>query len=352
VTSVDAYDRTSLTRRLLFGAAFVALILVLLYFVLPKVAGLQGTWNRIRNGDPVWLVVAAVLELLSFAGYVALFRAIFADRAPRIGWRESYLITFAGVAATRLLATAGAGGIALTAWALRRAGMRRREVAASLTTFMVLLYAVFFGALIVAGVGLRVGLFPGGAPVGLTLVPAGLAGLILALALLASLVPRDLERRFRNQPSWWPKWLLVRVGAVAATVSSGIRGAIAQLRRRQPGTLGALAWWAFDIATLWAAFHAFGGSVPIAVLVVAYFVGQIGNTLPLPGGVGGVEGGLIGALVAFDVDGGLALVAVLTYRAFSFWLPTVPGVIAYLRLTRIVRGWGVEEDDDEDDDEA
>ena len=349
MASIDAYDRSSITRRLLLGAAFVVLILVLLYFVLPKVAGLEGTWERIRNGDPAWLAVAGVMELLSFGGYVALFRAIFADRAPRIGWRESYLITMAGVAATRLLATAGAGGIALTAWALRRAGMRRREVAASLTTFMVLLYAVFFLSLLIGGIGLRTGLFHGPAPVGLTLVPAALAGLILAFALLASLVPRDLERRFRNQPSWWPKWLLVRVGAVAATLSSGIRGAIKHLRCRRPGTLGAIAWWGFDIATLWASFHAFGGAPAPAILVVAYFVGQVGNTLPLPGGVGGVEGGLIGSLVAFGVDGGLALVAVLTYRAFSFWLPTVPGVIAYLRLTRIIKGWGAEEPEDDDE---
>ena len=58
---------------------------------------------------------------------------------------------------------------------------------------------------------------------------------------------------------------------------------------------------------------------------MAYFVGMLGNLLPLPGGIGGVDGGMIAALIGFGVPGGLAIAAVLSYRAFSFWLPTVPG---------------------------
>ncbi len=78
------------------------------------------------------------------------------------------------------------------------------------------------------------------------------------------------------------------------------------------------------------------------MIVVAYFVGMLGNMLPLPGGIGGVDGGMIGAFAAFDVDFGYATVAVLTYRAFAFWLPTVPGAIAYLQLRRTVAGWAEE----------
>jgi hypothetical protein len=102
-------------------------------------------------------------------------------------------------------------------------------------------------------------------------------------------------------------------------------------------------WWAFDIAVLWACFKAFGASPAIAVIVVAYFVGTLANTLPLPGGIGGVEGGMVGALVAFGVDPGLALIAVLAYRGFAFWLPILPGVIAYLTLRRTVSTWEAED---------
>jgi uncharacterized protein (TIRG00374 family) len=111
------------------------------------------------------------------------------------------------------------------------------------------------------------------------------------------------------------------------------------VRSRDPLALGAIAWWAFDIATLWASFKAFGGAPAISVVVMAYFVGMFANVLPLPGGIGGVDGGMIGAFIAFGVNAPVVVVAVLVYRAFAFWLPTVPGAIAYVQLRRRVAGW-------------
>ena len=116
------------------------------------------------------------------------------------------------------------------------------------------------------------------------------------------------------------------------------------MRSRDPSILGAVAYWAFNVAVLWASFHAFGESPPWPVIVQAYFVGMLGNLLPLPGGVGGVDGGMIGAFIAFGVDGSLAVVAVLTYRAFAFWLPTIPGAIAFFQLRRTVARWREERD--------
>jgi uncharacterized membrane protein YbhN (UPF0104 family) len=337
-------------RRVISLGLLVVLALVFLYVVLPSLSDAENPWERLKHGDRSWLAVAAGMEILSYGGYMLLFRAIFAQRAPLIRWRESYLITMAGVAATRLLATAGAGGIALTAWALRRSGMERREVGTSMTTFMVLLYAVFFGSVLIDGILLRAGVLPGPSPVGLTIVPAVIAGLVIVMCASASLIPHDLDKRWRDAPGWLPEGLLVRVGAAAGTVGAGVAGAIREVRRGRPGVLGAVAWWGFDVATLWACFHAFGEAPAIGVIVMGYFVGQVGNTLPLPGGVGGVEGGMIGAFAAFGVPGHLALVSVLAYRAFAFWLPTVPGALAYLRLTRIVRSWdGAAEPLDADD---
>jgi uncharacterized protein (TIRG00374 family) len=107
--------------------------------------------------------------------------------------------------------------------------------------------------------------------------------------------------------------------------------------------LGGLAWWGFDISVLWACFHAFGSAPPFTVILMAYFVGMVGNLLPLPGGLGGVEGGMIGALAAFGVGLDQAVLAVLSYRAISFWLPTIPGTIAYFQLRRTVARWRVEQ---------
>jgi uncharacterized protein (TIRG00374 family) len=333
------------TRRyaLLFGF-FVISAIAFLYFVLPQIAGLSDTWERINEGDPYWLGVAALFECLSFGGYIILFRTVFVRGDSLIDWRESYQITMAGLVATRLFAAAGAGGIALTAWAVRRSGLPRRIVACRMVAFMALLYVVFMGALVIFGLGLRTGLFHGGGSFAITVVPAILGGSAIAIFLAIALLPSDFERLVARWTRGHRRLRLARVAqrlaTVPASMATGVRTAIDLVRERHWGLLGAIAWWAFDIAVLWACFHAFGEQTPpIAVVVMAYYVGQIANVLPLPGGIGGVEGGMIGAFLAFHVPGGLAVVSVLAYRAFAFWLPTIPGAIAYIQLRRTVARW-------------
>lgn len=331
-----------LTRRRVLGSLlFVLSSVAFLYFVLPKLLGLKETWNRIQHGNWWWFAVAAVLEICSFIGYVALFRAVFVRRPSRIGWRASYEITMAGLAATRLLASAGAGGIALTAWALRRSGLGPRVVACRMVAFMALLYGVYMLTLVIAGLGLYLGLFAGPAPFAITVVPAIFGAVVIGLFLGLALLPGDLERHvFRSTTGETVLGRFVRrFAALPATATTGVRTALDLIRSRNPYLLGALAWWGFDIAVLWAAFHAFGAAPPQAVIVMSYFVGMLGNTLPLPGGIGGVDGGMIGAFTAFGVNVELSVVAVLTYRAFAFWLPTLPGAIAYLQLRRTVQRW-------------
>jgi uncharacterized membrane protein YbhN (UPF0104 family) len=320
-------------RTLLTLAGFLLAALLALYFLVPKLAGLHDTWNRIRNGSPWWMALALAFTVGMFAGYIAMFRGVFRD--ARIGWRESAEITLAGLAASRLFAAGGAGGLVLQAWALRQAGMRRREVSDRTISFLVLTYAPYAGAVIVCGFGLRLGLFPGEAPLSMTLVPAIAAVVAAAAVVSVVLIPTDLAGRVKGGP----RSLRHRLAAVPATSSAGVRDALRHLRSRDPALLGALAYWAFQIGVLWAAFKAFGAPPPLAVLIAGFFVGMLGNLLPLPGGVGGVEGGLIGAYAAFDVNAGLALVAVLVFRAFTFWLPLIPGVIAFFRLRGTVERW-------------
>lgn len=353
----EEMPRVVVTRRQAIAfALFVATIVAFLYFVLPKLAGAGSTLHHLESGDVWWIAVGVLLELASFAGYVVLFRAVFVS-APReegepagpspIGWRESYQITMAGLAATRLFATAGAGGVALTAWALRRSGMAPRLVACRMVAFIVLLYAVYAGSVLIDGIGLASGLFPGGGSPALTIVPAIAAAALFALVGAMALLPGDIERRLRrwgaSGAGRLARW--VAVGATApALAASGVRTAIGLLRCRDPGLLGAVAWWGFDICVLWAMFHAFGSPPPFTVIWMAYFLGMLGNLLPLPGGLGGVEGGMIGAFAAFGVDFNLAVASVLAYRAISFWLPTVPGAVAYFQLRRTVARWRQEQD--------
>ncbi len=339
--STEEMPRVRFTRRrLLASGAFVVSAVAFLYFVLPKLLGLRDTWNRIQHGNGWWLALAAVLEVCSFLGYIVLFRAVFVRPPSRIGWRSSYEITMAGLAATRLFASAGAGGIALTAWALRRSGLAPRVVACRMIAFLVLLYAVYMGTLVIVGLGLFLELFPGGGSFALTIVPAIFGAVVIAIFLAVSLVPDDFDRLVKRwtHDGRFAK-LAQRVASAPAAAASGVRTAIDLVRTRDLNLLGALAWWGFDIAVLWACFHAFGGSPPTAVVVMSYFIGMVGNTLPLPGGIGGVDGGMIGAFSAFGVPVQLAVVSVLAYRGFAFWLPTFPGGIAYLQLRRTVARW-------------
>jgi uncharacterized membrane protein YbhN (UPF0104 family) len=214
-----------------------------------------------------------------------------------------------------------------------------------MVAFIVLLYVIYAGSLLIDGIGLRSGVFPGGGSFAITIIPAIVAALLFAAAGAIALLPGDIERRLHRRASGSGRlahWI-ARAVTAPALAASGVRTAISLVRSRDPGVLGGMAWWGFDICVLWAMFHAFGSSPPFTVIWMAYFVGTLGNLLPLPGGLGGVEGGMIGAFAAFGVDFNLSVLAVLSYRGISFWLPTLPGAVAYFQLRRTVARWREEQ---------
>jgi len=343
----EEMPRVQMTRRrFVLGCVLIIGVVALLYYGLPRLAGIDETWRRIEKGDPWWLALAALFSVLSFGGYVVLFRYVYVEGGARIGLRESYEITMASLAATRVFAAGGAGGIALTAWAMRRAGMARRTVADRTLVFLILTYAVYMAGMVLVGVGLRVGVLPGPDPFGLTVVPAAFAAVSIGLTLLLALTPTDLQRRVARAGGGEGRVarFAARAATLPASMSAAVRHSIDHVRAGDPAILGSIAYWAFNIAVLWASFKAFGEAPPVSIVVMGYLVGMLGNLLPVPGGVGGVDGGMIGAFIGFGVDDGLAVVAVLTYRALAFWLPTIPGAIAFFQLRRTVARWREERD--------
>ena len=195
----EAMPRVHITRRsLVLGVVFVVSMIAFLYFVLPQLADLKEKSETVGEGNRWWLAAALVFTLASFGGYVMMFQGVFVRAGSRVDWRASYQITMAGLAATRLFAAGGAGGIALTAWALRRSGMPRRKVADKTLAFLILTYAVYMFALVVGGFGLYLNLLPGPAPFAITVVPALFALVAIALGLGLSRVPPDLQRRLEG----------------------------------------------------------------------------------------------------------------------------------------------------------
>jgi uncharacterized protein (TIRG00374 family) len=332
-------------KRLAQTILFVVVVIAAIYFLLPKLVGVEDGIETLGEGDPLWIGIAFSFSLAMFFSYVALFKGVVGERI-RLRWRESYEITMAGLAATRLFSAGGAGGIVLTYWALRKAGMQRRQTACRMVAFLVLLYAVYMLTLVVNGILLRTGVFSGPDPAGLTIVPAALAGGIVVVFLLIALIPEDFERRLAGftQGYRFRKWLH-RLASAPATLASGTRTAIAFVREPSRGGLavaGAIGFWAANIAILWASFKAFDAALPLAVVVQAFFVGMFANLIPIPGGVGGVDAGMIGAFALFNVPGvsdGELIAAVLTYRLIAFFLPIPPGIVAFFQLRGTVTRW-------------
>ncbi|MFI5027658.1 MAG: YbhN family protein [Solirubrobacterales bacterium] len=334
-------------RRVIQTAVVVFALLVGIYFLFPKLVGLSDALSRLDDADPVWIAVAIGFCIASFVTYIALFKAVVGGDALRLTWVETYEINMAGVAAALLFSAAGAGGIALTYWALRKAGMRRAEVARRMVAFITLHYAFYPIALIVFGILLRTGVMHGKGEVELTIVPAAVAGLLLVFGILIALIPPDLGRRLAPfAHSDRSRELVARISKAPATVAEGFRFAVGLFAHPSRGglaVLGAAGFWATSIGVLWASFHAFGVHVPLAVVVQGFFLGMVANLFPLaPAGVGAVDAGLIGAFVLFGLPAHTVFPAILIYRLIAFWMPIPPGIIAFFQLRHTVQRWEVE----------
>jgi putative heme transporter len=331
-------------KRIAQTLVVVLLLVVAIYVLVPRVFDTQNALDKLGDANAIWIAVALAFNVLAFFSYVALFRGVIGERVLHLEWRESYQITMAGLAATRLFSAGGAGGIVLTYWALRKAGMPRRQTACRMVAFLVLLYAVYMLALVLDGILLRTGVLNGANPAGLTIVPAALAGAAIAVFLLFALIPEDVERRLGAFARGYRfARYAQRLASGPATLASGTRTAIGFVRAPSRGglaVLGAVGFWAANIGILWAAFHAYGAHVPLGVVVQGFFIGMVANLVPFaPGGVGAVDAGMIGTFVLFDVPGAEVFAAVLTYRLIAFWLPIPPGMFAFLQLRKTVARW-------------
>jgi uncharacterized membrane protein YbhN (UPF0104 family) len=337
--ALPSLDLRAVARRAalpaLVGVAAVAAVVV----AGGRVSAVAGALHRVLSVNGYWTVVGIGFECVSLAGYVAVLALIAGRATPRIGVAESAQITLAGAAATRLLPTAGAGGAALTLWSLRRAGLRTADAARTLLVFLVALYSVFLAAIVVSGGALSFGLVAAHGPVALAAISAAaaLAAIGVALALAAR---RGGGVRMAALGETRVGRLRARLAASFDLLGGAVRDACRLLRSPDARLAGAVVYWGFDAAALWAMLHAFGAAPALPVVVLAYFVGQVANTLPLPGSV---SGGIAGVLIAFGVPAEVALPAVLAYRTIAVWLPVPVAVAAIPRLRATTARWAAED---------
>ena len=328
--SLPALDLGLVARRAALPLALAVVAVAVVLLARGPLHVLADALGRAVSADPRWIAVAAVAELLSFGGYIALFWLVGRRATPRLELRASAEITLGGAAATRLLPTAGAGGAALTLWAINKTGMGSKRSGRVLLTFLSLLYGVFLIGIAVSGAAIALGLGGSAGHAAMAAGAATAAGVAIAVALV--LAARAGEAREGAG----------RGARGAALLGASVRDALGFLRSGDARLLGAPVWWAFDAAVLWATFHALGSPPALAVLAFAYFAGQVGNTIPVPGAV---SGGMVGTLLAFGVAPDLALSSVLAYRSVAIWLPAPLGLVALAALRRRVGQWAREDEE-------
>jgi uncharacterized membrane protein YbhN (UPF0104 family) len=205
----------------------------------------------------------------------------------------------------------------------------------TLLAFLVVLYSVFLASVLLSGTALATGLVTEHGPMELGAIPAGLAALGIVSALALAAIRRvEPDAGTNDAPDMAQQGSRIKVSG--QVVGDAVRDAFGLIRSGDSRLAGAAAYWAFDAAVLWAMLHAFGSRPVLPVIVLAYFVGQGANTLPIPGSV---SGGIAGVLVAFGVAPALAIPAVLAYRTIAVWLPTPAAIAALPALRTTIARW-------------
>jgi uncharacterized protein (TIRG00374 family) len=313
-------------RRLARRLLQVLVLLGALVLVALLAPGLGEVRDRLGAADPAWIVLAVVLEFLSCLSYVVMFRPVF---CRRMTWRTSWDIAWAELGVGSIVPASGAGGLALGAWILHRGGMPADRIARRSVAFFLIKSSVNFVAVAVIGTLLFLGVFGPDLSWALTALPAALAAALIALVVaLPRLVPSAEPREDATK---------TRRALVAArnAIVGGTAGAVELIRARETLVIaGAIGYWAFDNAVLWATFHAVGADVPLTIVLMGYLIGQLGGLLPLPGGVGGIDGGLIGTLIVYGAPPAATVAAVFAYRLILFWLPLLGGAAAFFSIRR------------------
>lgn len=311
-------------RRILVNGLLAAGLALLAAAAVIWVPFLEPIRDRFAHTEPGWVAAAFILQLLSVLSFVAALRGAF---ERRLDWRESFDVGVVEESANVFLPSGGSGGLALGAVILIRSGIPTAFAASRSAVLFLVTSGVSAGALIVFGLLEAADLLPGDAALSATLVPAAVAALILAAVIVLPRVIPQLDPakggRIRRAVALAQAWL---VGAVSTSVEMVLgRGEVLLIA-------GAIGYYAFDVASMGAAFEALGGGGPaLGLFVLAYTIGHAGAIVPLPGSA---EGGLVGAFTVYGTPLSLAVGGVLLYRVFHAGVPFLLGALGLADMSR------------------
>ncbi len=306
--------------RLWRGLLSLAILVLIVVGLLLAVPGLHGVQREVTRMPIEWVLAAIGLEVLSCLGYVLAFLQVF-ERAPvRFGAR----VALSELAFNAAVSLGGAGSVAVGAWLLVERGARPGRVAERSAVLFLLTSAVNVITFVLAGLALFTHVLPGPRNPLLTLLPAAVGTLVLAFFLaLPRIIDRGLDRRMPR-----------KVRVVLDTSAQSIRDTRELLRHPDWRIVGAIGYLWFDIGVLIACLAATGHTPPLAAVVLAYQIAYISNAIPIPGGIGVLDGSLVGMLVVYGAGATAATAATVVYHAIALWVPALWGTIAFLILRR------------------
>jgi uncharacterized membrane protein YbhN (UPF0104 family) len=325
-TASPAPEEDFQPHRLLRRAVLLGGVACLGAAAIVWLPALEPVRDRFANTDGRWVVVAFLFQAASVLSFVAAFRGAF---ERRIGWRASFDLAVVEEGANVILPSGGSGGLAIGAVLLARAGVPTRVAAGRTAVLFLVTSAVTFAALILAGAGEAAGLLPGDAPLIATLGPAaGAAAVLLAAAVVPSRLPVLAARPGQR--------VRTRLRGLQLFLRDAVEMSLAGIRSGDVLLLGgAVGYFAFDVASLAAAFQALGGGgPPLGTFVLAYVIGHGGALIPLPGSA---EGGLVGMYTAYGASLSLSVGAILVYRTFHVGIPVTLGLLGYTDIRRLRR---------------
>jgi uncharacterized membrane protein YbhN (UPF0104 family) len=312
-------DEAKASRNLVHGLVSLLILILLAVCLLLAVPGLHTVGHEIEHMNASWLVLAVVLEILSCFGYILAFLQVF-ERAPR---RFGARVAMSELAFGAAVSLGGAGSIAVGAWLLVERGAKPSRVAERSAVLFLLTSGVNLITLAGAGLGVWIGLFPGKSSLLLSLLPGSVGVLVFLLFLCLPLIGDRLTAGHTGRAAQWTR-----------ATSETIRATERVLFRWDWRIIGALGYLWWDIAVLWVCFRAIGHPPAFATVVLAYQIGYLSNLIPVPGGIGILEGSFIGMFALYGVGTTMTTSATIVYHAISLWVPATWGTIAFILLRR------------------
>jgi uncharacterized membrane protein YbhN (UPF0104 family) len=301
------------------------------YVLLKLIPTLKQALHSLEHVSWEWVVAMVAIEVVSESGFVLSWRSIIDPdkmlQQDGRGKRTADRVAWAQLGGGLVAPGGSFGGMGLGGLILHRFGMPTKTIARRQFNLSFLNTAVSAASLVVFGVGLAIGIFSGEDSLLLTLLPAAVAAVGVLAAWKIAIRSAGRAERVQSEHA--------KLAAAITTLSQAVQDTKENLfhRRGLRSVLGAVTYLTLEVVVLWTSFRAVHAHpVPgFAVVVMAYVIGALAGSLPLPAAIGTV-GGVAGMLIVYGVGHNPAVAATLVHQAIGLIVPLIGGAIAYAIL--------------------